>query len=167
SHILINNYTLQIVQTKGGSSREMGIATSIAAFAEMPTMFLFSFYLKRMKCRTMLYVSGVFFTLKCFGSYLVKTMMGFYAVQFLQMFGWGLLTVALVYYVNEVMDQRDSIKGQGYAATAYTLGSVIGALFGGSLADRVGIDAMLLFGTVVAAVGTIIIFFSVREKKAA
>lgn len=165
SHILTNNYTLQIVQSKGGGSREMGIGTSIAALIEIPTMVFFSFYLKKIKCKTMLYIAGIFFTLKAFGTYLVKDITGFYCVQILQMFGWGLMTVALVYYVNEEMDAEDVVKGQGFATTAYTIGSIIGALSGGRLADSLGIDAMMLFGTIVSLMGTIIIFLAVTFCK--
>ena len=43
SHVLLNSFTFQIVESKGGGSAEMGTAMAIAALIELPTLFLFTF----------------------------------------------------------------------------------------------------------------------------
>ena len=70
-HMILNNFTFQIIQSKGGGSAEMGVATALAAFCELPTMFLFGFMLKKVRCDVWVRVSGVFFTLKTVFSWLV------------------------------------------------------------------------------------------------
>ena len=45
----------------------------------------------------------------------------------------------------------------------YTLGSVIGALLGGALIDAAGVNAMLIFATVSAAVGMTILLFATER----
>lgn len=162
-HVLLNSFTFQIVQSKGGGSSEMGTATAIAAMSELPTLFLFGYMLKKVRCDIWFRMTGIFFTLKSLGSLLAPNMTVFYGIQIFQMLGWGLMAAASVYYVNSVMDAEDAIKGQAYITMTYTLGSVIGALLGGTLIDLSGVNTMLLFATVCAAIGSIIIFFGAEK----
>lgn len=83
-----------------------------------------------------------------------------------QMLGWGLMTAASVYYVNALMEPEDAIKGQAYFTMAYTLGSVLGSFLGGTLIDLAGVHAMLLFSTVSAFIGALIVLiFAERTSK--
>lgn len=162
-NVLLSSFTFQIVKSKGGSSGEMGFSMALAAFLEIPTMFLFSRMVKKIRCDIWFRIAGIFFTAKTVGTLLVQTLSGFYAVQILQMLGWGLMTVVTVYYVNAIMDERDVIKGQAYMTMTYTIGSVVGALLGGALIDVAGVGAMLVFAAVSAGLGTVIIFCSVEK----
>ena len=162
-HVLLNSFTFQIVQSKGGGSSEMGTATAIAAMSELPTLFLFGYMLKKARCDIWFRLTGIFFTLKSLGSLLAPNMTVFYGIQIFQMLGWGLMAAASVYYVNSIMDAEDAIKGQAYITMTYTLGSVIGAFLGGALIDFSGVNTMLLFATVSAAVGAVIIFFGAEK----
>ena len=81
-------------------------------------------------------------------------------------FRWGLMTAASVYYVNALMEPEDAIKGQAYFTMAYTLGSVLGSFLGGTLIDLAGVHAMLLFSTVSAFIGALIVLiFAERTSK--
>lgn len=102
-------------------------------------------------------ISGVFFILKIFLSYAVATVGGFYAVQLIQIYGWGLLSIGIVYYVDGIVAEEDKAQGQAYAGMAMTIGNLIGSLFGGALIDDFGVNTMLLVGTAAAIVGTIIV----------
>ena len=157
SHVLLNNFTLQIIRTKGGGSREMGVAMALAALSELPTMLGFSWLMKKAASHVWLRLTGVFFTLKTLGSLLCTTVGGFYALQFLQLLAWALIALSAVYYINAVMAPEDAIKGKAYYTMAYTIGSVVGAIIGGRIIDTMGVPAMLVFGTVCAAVGTLVI----------
>ena len=162
-HVLLNSFTFQIVQSKGGGSSEMGTATAIAAMSELPTLFLFGYMLKKARCDIWFRLTGIFFTLKSLGSLLAPNMTVFYGIQIFQMLGWGLMAAASVYYVNSIMDAEDAIKGQAYITMTYTLGSVIGAFLGGALIDFSGVNTMLLFATISTAVGAVIIFFGAEK----
>lgn len=165
SHILLNSFTFQIVETKGGGSPEMGVSMAIAALAELPTLFLFTFMLKKARCDFWFRICGIFFFLKSLGTLFAPNISVFYSIQFPQMLGWGLIAVSSVYYVNAVMEEQDAIKGQAYITMTYTLGSVIGALLGGALIDARGVDAMLIFATVSAAVGMAVLLFATEQTE--
>lgn len=163
SHVLLNSFTFQIVETKGGGSAEMGTSMAIAALVELPTLFLFSFMLKKARCDFWFRICGIFFLLKSFGTLIAPNVPVFYGVQVLQMMGWGLIAAASVYYVNAIMEEQDAIKGQAYITMTYTLGSVIGSLLGGALIDSSGVNAMLVFATISAAFGMLILLFATER----
>lgn len=166
SHVLLNSFTFQIVESKGGGSPEMGFAMALASLIELPTMFLFTFMLKKVRCDIWFRISGIFFMLKSLGTLLAPNIPAFYGVQIFQLLGWALITVSSVYYVNSIMEEKDAIKGQAYMTMTYTLGSVAGALLGGALLDRAGVNAMLGFATGAAAVGMIILLFASEKSEA-
>lgn len=163
SHVLLNSFTFQIVETKGGGSAEMGTSMAIAALVELPTLFLFSFMLKKARCDFWFRICGIFFLLKSFGTLIAPNVPVFYGVQVLQMMGWGLIAAASVYYVNAIMEEQDAIKGQAYITMTYTLGSVIGSLLGGALIDSSGVNAMLIFATISAAFEMLILLFATEH----
>lgn len=165
SHILLNNFTLQIIRTKGGDSSEMGVAMAIAALSELPTMLLFSKLLQKKGSWFWMRLTGVFFALKVLGSLLCRSIAGFYALQLTQMFAWALIAVASVYYINAVMAPEDAVKGQAMYTMAYTLGSVLGALLGGAMIDSLGVNAMLVFGAFAGTLGTVIVCCFTEKKQ--
>ncbi len=165
SHALINTYTYQIVVSKGGDSSQNGIAISIAAVSEIPVMVLFVGMLKKVGCHIWFRISGIFFMLKILATLLAPAITVYYAIQPLQMMGWGLMTVSSVYYVNLIMKPEDAIKGQAYMTMTYTIGCVIGALLGGRIIDASGVNDMLVFGTIAAIIGMLIMLFATQKTE--
>ena len=166
SHVVLNSFTYQIVEAKGGTSREMGTAMAFASVIELPVMFLFGWMLKKAKSHVWFRLSGVFFFLKCLGTLLCRDIPGFYAVQLLQMFGWALMTVSAVFYINAIMAPGDGVKGQACYTVSMTLGNVVGAVIAGRILDRLGVSAMLIFGTLSALAGAVIVLlFSQRTTE--
>ena len=164
SHLLINSFAFQIVQSKGGGSSEMGFILALAAVLELPTMFLFTWMLKKAKADVWLRISGIFYMIKTLSTLLAPTITVLYFVQAFQMFGFALYTVSSVYYVNSIMEEQDAIKGQAYMTMTNSLGSVLGALIGGGLLDAAGTTAMLIFATAAAAVGMTIVLLTVGRR---
>ena len=156
-HVLINNFAFQIVESKGGGSSEMGLAIAVAAIVELPTMFLFGWMLKKVRVDIWFRISGIFFVLKSLGTLLAPNMMTYYVIQIFQMFGWALITVSSVYYVNSIMEEQDAIKGQAYMTMTYTLGSVLASLAGGVLIDAAGVNSMLGVSVAAGVIGMLII----------
>ncbi len=164
SHTLINTYSLQILLPKGGTSADMGTAAAIAAVCELITMLLFSFYMRKIRLSLLLKISGVFFTLKILLSLIVRTVLGFFIIQGLQMFGWGILAIGIVYYVNDLTEKGDKAQGQAYAGVAMTAGNILASFLGGYLIDSFGVDKMLIAGTVISAVGMLILWIFISEE---
>lgn len=162
-HGFMNNFVFQTVEVKGGGSPEMGIAMTICACAELPVMFLFGWMVKKVRCDIWMRVSGVFYTLKILGTLLVTNVAGFYAVQLFQMFGWAVICVASVYYVNSVMKTQDAIKGQAYMTAAFSVGTVISSLVGGWTIDVGGVRLMLMVALAASAAGMAILFAFCRD----
>lgn len=165
SHVLLNSFTFQIIETKGGGSSEMGISMALSALIELPTLFLFGYMVKKVRCDIWVRISGIFFMLKALGSLLVTSILPFYFVQILQIGGWALITVASVYYVNSIMKEQDAIKGQAYFTMTYTFGCVLGSLLGGFLIDKAGVNAMLMFSAGAAFIGMLIVLFSAERTE--
>ncbi len=157
SHNMLNNFIFQIVQYHGGGSVEMGNVSGLAALVELPTMFLFTYYLKALSCGNLLKVSGVFFALKALVTYLATGIGMIYAAQILQMFGFALFVVASVYYVSEKLPEQDQVKGQAYMTMTNTAGSVFGSLFAGWLIDQASVPIMLLVSTAAGVIGMAIV----------
>lgn len=163
SHILLNTFIFQIIQSKGGGSSEMGFTMALAAVLELPTMFFFGQMRKKIRGDILFRVTGVFFFIKTFSTLLAPNIPVFYAVQVFQMFGWALITVSSVYYVNARMHAQDAIKGQAYMTMTYTLGTVLGALIGGTLLDHASVDIMLIVASIIAGVGMVILLFATEQ----
>ena len=163
SHILLNTFIFQIVQSKGGGSSEMGFTMALAAILELPTMLFFDQMRKKIRGDILFRVTGIFFFLKTVCTLLAPNIPVYYTVQVLQMFGWALITVASVYYVNALMDQQDAIKGQAYMTMTYTLGTVLGALIGGSLLDHTSVDMMLIVASIIAGVGMVVLLLATER----
>mgnify|MGYP004663255267 FL=1 len=154
SHVFLNSFTLQIIRAKGGDSSHMGLSMALAALSELPTMLLFTRMLRKKSSSFYMKLTGFFFLLKAVGSWLAPNVTVYYLFQLTQVGAWALIAIASVYYVNAIMEPQDAVKGQAYFTSAYTLANVFGALLGGRLIDTLGITAMLLLGTVFAALGT-------------
>lgn len=161
--MLINTFSLRVVTSKNGTSSDMGTAAAIAAICELVTMLIFPLYLKHFKLHKMLRVSCIFFTLKIFLSLLVPNILTFYLIQATQMFGWGIMSIGIVYYVNAKVGEFDKARGQAYAGMAYTLSSVIATFLGGNMIDWFGVNMMLVIGTVLAGIGTVIVWVTAEE----
>lgn len=166
SHVLLNSFTFQIVSTKGGGSAEMGTSMALAAIIEIPTMVFFAQLLKLAKCSFWFRICGIFFFLKSLFTLLVPSIPGFYAVQLFQMGGWGIISVSAVYYASSIMAPRDAVKGQAYYTVSFTLGNVLGAVLGGWLIDLAGVTTMLIFGTVCALIGAVILLLFTQNPDA-
>lgn len=161
SQILTMNFMYQVTAAKGGGYTEAGFALGIAALSELPVMFGFIWLIKKRSAGHWVMAAGFFYIAKALGTLLVGNVGGLYAVQFLHMTSWALLSVAVIYYVNDVMETTDTIKGQAYMAATYSIAVVIGSLAGGLILDQAGVPAMLLVSVIAATTGTILNLLSV------
>ena len=165
SHVVLNSFGLQIITPRGGNSENMGISTAISATIEVVPMFLFPILKKKFKVSSLLKLSAVFFTLKVLVTYLAFNVPTYYAAQGCQMLGWGIMAVGIVYYVNDIVDEKDTAQGQAFSGMALTIGNVMGNLVGGKVIDSFGIDTLLITGFIAAFIGTVIFFIGINMSK--
>ncbi|MDO4633467.1 MAG: MFS transporter [Eubacteriales bacterium] len=162
-HTVLNSFTYQIMSSKGGGRAETGFMIALAAILELVPMLLFGYMQKKVRCDIWFRITGIFFTLKTAATLLAPGIRSLYAAQLFQVFGWGLITVSAVYYVNSIMKREDAVKGQTFMNMTYTAGCVIGSLAGGRIIDVWSVSAMLLFGTIASAIGMVILLFGTEK----
>ena len=156
---------IQIITNVGGTSADLGRLLAIAAITEIPVMFLFSRIVKYVKSSALLVVSSVFFILKAFGYFAAGNIALMTIAAVMQMGSFAIYIPASVYYVNEVMEERDKFKGQALMTGTNTLRGVIGSLLGGFLIDQAGVSVMNLAGLVMAVSGAVLVFLFVFRQK--
>lgn len=162
-HTVINNFFIQVITNVGGSSSDMGNAIFLAAVLELPTMALFNRMKEKVHCATLLKIAGIFFTVKHVITFFASSVALIYVAQILQIAAYALFIPASVYYVTQLVDKADMIKGQAMVTGAITLSSVFASFLGGVLLDSVGAHTMLLIGMVISVIGTLIMLVSVER----
>lgn len=163
SHGFLNTFCLQILQSKGGDVEDMGIATAVAAAAEIIPMLCAPFLLKHFRLGGLLRFSGVFYTIKSLLSLLAPSVFLYYGVQLLQLPAWGIMAISIVFYVNEIVDHEHAAQGQAFAGMTLTVGCFLCSLIGGWLIDLVGINSTILVATVVCGIGAVILFLTTKK----
>ena len=163
AHTIINNFFIQVVTNVGGTDSDMGNAISLAAFLEIPIMFLFNKINTKIKITTLLRASLLCFALKHLLTYLATNMFMVYAAQVLQMGAFALFTPAAVYYVNQLVSKEDMVKGQSLLTASQTLSGVFASLLGGILLDSIGVQTSLMIGAILSFVGLAIGFVSIEH----
>lgn len=164
-HTITNSYMYQIMQPLGGTEANVGSSLSIAALSELPTMFFFSFLLRRFKIHSLMRFAAVFFSVKALLVLFAGNIFLINAGQSLQMLGFAMHTMASVYYTNQIIPQKDLVKGQTLMATANSIGGIIGAFAGGHILSLFSVSAMLLIGTIISLAGTLIVLLSVEKTE--
>jgi PPP family 3-phenylpropionic acid transporter len=165
SHVLINTYTIQIVTNVGGSSVDMGIASAIGGFLELPAMAMFPLFLRWMRSAgAILKLSGVFLVLKTLVTLLAPSVGWIYVAQCFQFFAFALFIPSSVYYVNQIIREVDKVKGQAGMTMALGISGMIGNFSGGFMLDSSGgVSFMLTVGLAVSFVGMLLVLFLVER----
>ncbi|NLP17139.1 MAG: MFS transporter [Clostridiales bacterium] len=165
SHSLINTFLINIIENAGGDSADMGLSLTIAAALELPMMAAFTLLVKKVKCSTLIKISGFFFFIKSATIWLAPNVMAVHFSQGFQMLSFAMFTPASVYYVNSIINEEDKNKGQAILGAA-TIGvaGTIANISGGKLLDISGVSDMMMLGTLVALVGFAIILFSTEKS---
>ncbi|HHX54750.1 MAG TPA: MFS transporter [Clostridiales bacterium] len=164
SYLMINTYLINIVESFGGNSEELGIGLALAAALELPVMASFTKLLKRFKCSSIIKFSAIFYIAKAVLTLAASNMAMIYIAQATQLFNFALFTPACLYYVNMVITEKDSVRGQSMITIAtFGLAGVLSNVSGGIIQDTLGIKAMLIIGLIVTTIGVITIFYAIED----
>lgn len=157
-----NVYLLQIAKRIGGDAKTVGTAFAVAALFEFPIMFMFNRLKEKFKSRSMLIFSGIFFLLKGILTYIATSPSTLIAIQVTQLFGFALFTPCSVDFINDIMSDEKKITGQGFLASAITMGGVIGSVAGGVLIESTGVLNTLIISNVICLIAILLIIISTR-----
>ncbi len=163
SHCFTTSYLFQIACDVGGDSSSMGIAGAVAAMLELPGMMLFSYFLSKSSCRTLLRISGIGFFIRFLSFYLADSVTTLYLAQLPQALSYALFIPASVHYVSRLFSKADMAKAQSLVTTATTIGGIIASVAGGRLIDVAGVHFSELCITILGGIGALLLFFSAED----
>lgn len=167
THMLINTYMIDVIQDIGGTTVDQGNAIFIQAMVELPTMFLFSLILKKVKVNTLLIFASVCYVLKhaliCFA----PNVPVFFIAMALQMLSYAVLVPASVYFAQENIDPADRNQGQAIMNATTTVGGLLASFFGGFLLSAMSVHGVLVLGLVITVLGAATMIIGVRSMKKA
>ncbi len=161
AHNMINDFMIQIIRSLGGNETQLGYATFLQAILELPVMALIGFVLKKISERYMLIFSAVSFFVKTAILIFATAMLGMYVSQSFQMFAYAVFIPTAAYFADNVMKEKDKVKGQAYINCAITLGGVFSNLVSGKLLDSFGVKPMLAVGSAVCLIGVFVTIVAV------
>ena len=167
THNMLNDYLIQIIRELGGSESNLGIATFVAALLELPTMALITVISKKVSMNKLLVISGISFTIKAVIMRLATNIPLVYVSQAMQMFAYAVFIPAAAYYVSNNIAEHDQVKGQAFVTSCFTMAGVFSSLLCGIILDKLGVKEMLVIGTVISIIGTLLIIRSMRLSKTA
>ena len=162
-NVILENFTIQIVEGVGGDTTNMGVVILLLCLFEMPAMIGFHRLKQRFSYVMLLRISALFFTIKIIIMYLAHSMTAFYLAQLCQIPGYGLFFPAMVNFIDHIMGKGEALRGQAVFTVALTLGNVIGSIAGGMILDQYSSHTLLLAGSMVSAVGSVLIISLVHR----
>ncbi len=163
THMLINNYMINIVEEIGGDAGSQGTATFIQALVELPPMFGFALLLKKFHVNQLLAFSAVAWVVKDVLILLAPNMTVYYIAMVFQMFSYAILIPASVYFADENIAPEDRNQGQAIIGAAGTIGGLFASFVGGFLLSILTVRTTLYVGIGVAVVGAVLMLVGIHK----
>lgn len=165
THMLINNYMINIVEDIGGDAGSQGTATFIQAMVELPPMFGFAFLLKKFRIDSLMVFSAIAWTVKDILILIAPNMTIYYLAMTLQMLSYAIIIPASVYFADAYIDEKDRNQGQAIMSAAGTIGGLFASFIGGFLLSILSVRATLYVGIAVAIIGSILMVIGVNNLR--
>lgn len=156
NHTLIDTFMLQVLQNIGGGAQELGVAVSLAAMSEVPVMMLYSRLRKKLGVKKLLILCGWAWCLKNAITAFATAPFMVYGAQILQALGYAIYVPLTVDLVAMMLPEKDFLKGQSLAGSAYTFGGVFAAFTSGMMLDHFGVNATLTFMLLFSLAGAVL-----------
>lgn len=165
AHNMINDFMIQIIRSLGGTETHHGYASFMQAILELPVMALIGYVYKKISANKLLIVSGTAFLIKILVLVFSVHLAGMFISQSFQLFAYAVFVPASAFYVTTTMDEYDQVKGQAFVTSAITIGGVFSNLISGVIMDMLGVKSMLIAGSIVCALGTLIIWIAMLGRR--
>lgn len=163
-HFLIQNYMAKIIGTFAPADIEriQGNALFIQAMVELPTMFGFTFLMRKFSIPHILAIASVFYSIKHILVLLCGSVPMFYATMVLQMLSYAALVPATVYFSNQMVNEADKNKGQAIFGATSTIGGLLASFIGGWMFQFFSVTIALVVGVVASVAGTTLMIIATR-----
>lgn len=164
THSIVNIYMLQIIQSIGGHSSQLGIALAVQALVEVPILFGFSLLNKRFHSSALMLIASISFTLKAVLYFMSGSVVMIYLTQITQMFSYAIFAPASVFYTSESIAQEDQTTGQAYMSSMFAAATVLGGLLGGWVLELSGMKTLLTVNMVIGLLAVVLVVFSLKKQ---
>ena len=159
-HVLINNFLYQITVNVGGDEADTGGLLALQAIVELPAMIFFNKLRDKFGTKILLGTSAVFYFVKIFATSIATSVGMLYFSMLFQSLAFAVFIPASVHFVDEIMSEKDAVKGQAFITITMTIGNLLSSIIGGVLIKIAGVTVALWFGSIVTLFGVIVSIFS-------
>ena len=166
SYNVSDSFLINILRSVGGDAGDLGSISAFKAMLEIPVMLFYTRLTGRFRCSSVMRLSALAFVAKALAMALAGSVGMLYAANLLQILSYALIIPAMVQYVNLVIGQKDSAKGQAIANGMATLGAVFASSIGGKLYDVLSVRTTLLISAAIAVCGVVILSLPIDRKRA-
>lgn len=163
TYAFIDSFLLQILQSIGGVSSNLGTAITISAMTELPAMILFARLAKKGMGIKLFMFSIWFWLAKDLLTLLAPSPLALYGVQLLNFLSVAVYVPGMMVYMQHSLPQRQLLRGVTLAGTSTTLGSLAATLMGGWLIDAIGMRHALAAVQLFAIVGALLVTLALRS----
>ena len=160
-------FFINIIRRAGGDAQNLGMVMFMNAALELLPMFFSAFLLRKFGAKNLVIVALTAFFIKSFTVSLVHTVVGIYVTTLTSLLSNGIFFYAIVYFVNDIVKPNERTRGQALAGLCSFggLGAMIGSTVCGSLLDKYGIDAMMIFCNTMSFIGVMLMIVTSKLHK--
>ena len=160
SFAILNNFMWQVIEPMGASKAVYGNVQGVKAGVELFPMVLSLALVMRFGIRKLIVFSAAGFFVKAFLTQIASSISGIFFATVFEMIGYGLFAPITIYYVAELFDKNDGVKGQSLLTLAYAVGCVLSSISGGVVLGAFGEHQLLMISSAASGIGAILVSLS-------
>lgn len=164
-HQIFMCYMINIFDHVGGNITDVSICNSLGALFELPIMFLFALFLKRISAYKLILIAAVFYVARSLMIFSAHDTLGIYLSLILHMFSFAIIIPASVYWTDEIMDEEDKYEGQAFIGSTLTIGLIFANLFSGQMLQAFDVSILLVALVIITVLGAVFAFSSLLFKR--
>ncbi len=159
-------YIPLLLEKNGASTGQIGIAFSLMALVEIPTMAYFSKIRRRLSPSTMIVIAATVYIFRMVAVVQYPTVEMFWFMGLFQMVSFGFLAPSYMYIINSVVPREITSTANLTAMTViFNLSSVFSMYYGGYFIEKFGYETVLSYGWMICLIGTLVFFFNFKIIK--
>lgn len=164
-HQIINFFQLQIFYNIGGNSGDMGRYYSYMTILELIPMAGFTWINRKFSSSQLLKLATLGLVLRAALMIMAKTSFTMMLTLIVHPIGFPLFLLAIVKFINEIMDEGEAVRGQALYVMMVTLSALIASATGGFILDKLGGNTLLWICLITSILGFAVIIPFINYAK--
>lgn len=164
-HQIINFFQLQIFYNIGGNSGDMGRYYSYMTILELIPMAGFTWINRKFSSSQLLKLATLGLVLRAALMIMAKTSFTMMLTLIVHPIGFPLFLLAIVKFINEIMDEGEAVRGQALYVMMVTLSALIASATGGFILDKLGGNTLLWICLITSILGFVVIIPFINYAK--